>query len=173
MPRAVSDRGGLQPAIRPGPLPHADRQRMMPRACGGRSRLVWGEQALAVGDAEEEPEPGEVLAQRAGAVGGAADEPGQGPGEVAVVGFQPAAEELQQLGELDGVPGVQGHGWHHVAPWGSASPASSWAMRRSANRLLERAAWSRSSRVRLSVVSWRTRCLRVVFSVVVRAMASL
>jgi hypothetical protein len=56
---------------------------------------------------------------------------------------------------------------------GLVSSASSWAIRRSANRLFDRAAWSRSSRVRLSAVSWRTRCLRVVFSVVIRAMASL
>ena len=71
---------------------------------GGHSRLVRCEQAFAVGDAEEEPEPGEVLAQRVGAVGGAADEAGQGSGEVVAVGFQPAAEELQQFGKLDGVP---------------------------------------------------------------------
>jgi hypothetical protein len=58
-------------------------------------------------------------------------------------------------------------------PGGLASSASSCAIRRSANLLLERAACSLSSRVRLSVVSWRTRCLRVVFSVVIRAMAFL
>src|SRR5260370_36824176 len=89
----------------------------------GCSRLVWGEQALAVGDAEEEPEPGEVLAQRVGAVGGAADEPGQGPREGAVVGFQPVAEELPPLGGLGGVPDVQGPGWDHVAPCGLAQSA--------------------------------------------------
>ena len=55
---------------------------------------------------------------------------------------------------------------------GSVSRASRSAMRRSWKRRLERAALSRSSRVRLSVVSWRTRCLRVVFSVVIRWMAS-
>lgn len=53
-------------------------------------RFVRGEQALAVGDAEEEPEPGQVVAERAGAVGRAPDEPGQGCSEVIVVGFQPA-----------------------------------------------------------------------------------
>src|SRR5260221_3840412 len=52
----------------------------------------------------------------------------------------------------------------------SASWASSWAIRRSANRLLDRAACSRSSRVRLSWVSCRTRCLSVVFSVMIRWM---
>ena len=64
------------------------------------SGLVRGEHALAVGDAEEEPEPGEVVAQRAGAVGLAADEPGQGRDEGGAVGFQPVAEELEQLGEF-------------------------------------------------------------------------
>ena len=54
----------------------------------------------------------------------------------------------------------------------SVSWASSWAMRRSAKRLLERAASSRSSRVLLSWVSWRTRCLSVVFSVASRCAAS-
>jgi hypothetical protein len=39
-------------------------------------------------------------------------------------------------------------------------------------RLFERTACSRSSRVRLSVLSWRTRCLSVVFSVVIRCAAS-
>ena len=43
---------------------------------------------------------------------------------------------------------------------------------RSANRVLERAASSRWARARLSAVSWRTRCLRVVFSVVIRWTAS-
>src|SRR6266498_2106709 len=55
---------------------------------------------------------------------------------------------------------------------GSAMRASRSAMRRSWKRRLDRAALSRSSRVRLSVVSWRTRCLSVVFSVVIRWMAS-
>ena len=50
-----------------------------------------------------------------------------------------------------------------VASWASRS-----AIRRSWNRRLERAALSRSSSVRLSVLSWRTRCLRVVFSAVIR-----
>ena len=50
--------------------------------------------------------------------------------------------------------------------------ASRSAMRRSWKRRLERAALRRSSRVRLSAVSWRTRCLRVVFSVVTRWIAS-
>src|SRR6266581_4334406 len=45
-------------------------------------------------------------------------------------------------------------------------------MRRSANRLLERAASGRSSRVRLSLVSWRRRCLSVAFSVAIRWAAS-
>lgn len=54
---------------------------------------------------------------------------------------------------------------------GSAMRASRSATRRSWKRRFERAALSRSSRVRLSVVSWRTRCLRVVFSVVIRWMA--
>jgi hypothetical protein len=46
------------------------------------------------------------------------------------------------------------------------------AIRRSWKRRFERAAFSCSSRVRLSLVSWRTRCLRVVSSVVMRWMAS-
>ena len=53
------------------------------------------------------------------------------------------------------------------AALGSARRASRSAIRRSWKRRLERAALSRSSRVRLSAVSWRTRCLRVVFSVVI------
>ena len=46
-------------------------------------------------------------------------------------------------------------------------------MRRSWKRRLDRAALSRSSTVRLSAVSWRTRCLRAVFSAVIRWMVSL
>jgi hypothetical protein len=56
---------------------------------------------------------------------------------------------------------------------GPASWASRSARRRSWNRMFDRAAFSRSSRVRLSAVSWRARCLRVVFSVVMRWMVSL
>ena len=41
-------------------------------------------------------------------------------------------------------------------------------MRRSWKRRFDRAALSRSSSVRLSVVSWRTRCFRVAFSMVMR-----
>src|SRR6266404_3456876 len=55
------------------------------------SGLVRGEHALAVGDAEEEPEPGDVIAQRVESEGLAADEPGQGCGEGGAVGFQPVA----------------------------------------------------------------------------------
>src|SRR6478752_2512984 len=58
------------------------------------------------------------------------------------------------------------------AALGSARRASRSAIRRSWKRRLERAALRRSSRVQLSAVSWRTRCLRVVFSVVTRWIAS-
>jgi hypothetical protein len=68
---------------------------------GARLLFARAEEALAVGDAKEEPEPGEVAAELRRAVSGAADEPGQGGREVAGVGLQPAVGELQQLGELD------------------------------------------------------------------------
>jgi hypothetical protein len=74
------------------------------------SWFVRGEDAFAVGDAEQEPEPGEVVAERVGAVGGAAGEPGEGGGEVAAVGSQPVVDELQKFGEFDRVGGVQADG---------------------------------------------------------------
>ena len=69
-------------------------------------------------------------------------------------------------------PGRPVEAWLGYFRGGSRSWASRSAMRRSWNRRFDRAAFSRSSRVRLSAVSWRTRCLRVVFSVVMRWMAS-
>jgi hypothetical protein len=86
-----------------------------PKLASGRwLTALLGEHALAVGDAEEEPEPGEVVAHRVGVVGLAADEPGQGRGEGGAVGFQPVVEELEHFGEFDGVGHVQGNGWHYV-----------------------------------------------------------
>jgi hypothetical protein len=73
-------------------------------------------------------------------------------------------------GEPAGEREVSAEGPGPSGEW-SSSWASSWAIRRSAKRTLERAACSRSCRVRLSRVSWRTRCLRVVFSLVIRPMA--
>jgi hypothetical protein len=60
-----------------------------------------GEQALAVGDVKQEPEPSEVLTQRAGAVGRVTDELGHGAGK-AGVRLQLVAEEAEQFRELDG-----------------------------------------------------------------------
>src|ERR1019366_6698549 len=76
------------------------------------SRLAWDEHALTVGEAQEEPEPGEVVMQRVRAVVRAAGEPGQGRGEAGAVVFQPVAEELEQLGKLRGVGHIQGNRWH-------------------------------------------------------------
>ena len=65
-------------------------------------------------------------------------------------------------------PGRRTGVWPGYFCAGSRSRASRSATRRSWNRRLDRAAFSRSSRVRVSAVSCRTRCLRVVFSVVMR-----
>ncbi len=69
-----------------------------------------GKQALSVGETQQEPESGEVRAQRVRAVVRYAHEPSQGRGEDSAVGLQPAAEELQQLGKLDGIADVEREG---------------------------------------------------------------
>ena len=65
------------------------------------------EQGLAVVAAEQEGEPVQILAQLGGVVGGVTDELLQGRRGAPVAG-QPPAEELQQLGELGRVYGVDG-----------------------------------------------------------------
>ena len=116
---------------------------LLPGTAVAGSRLVRGDQALAVGEADEEPEPGEVAAQGVGAVGRTAGEPGQGRGEAVAVGFQPVAEEPEQLDELDGIalstgiegityplPGRQSRGRAGARPGnGTTLPRPAWASR--------------------------------------------
>jgi hypothetical protein len=77
-----------------------------------------GEDALAVGGAQQEPEPAEVVGQRLGAasLGLDAEETSQGRGEAVAVGLHPSGEEPQQLLEFHGVGHFQGH-LHCVASW--------------------------------------------------------
>ena len=123
------------------------RHGLSPRCYHGtvlRSLLVRGEDALAVGGAQQEAEPAEVV-QRLGAhvLGTGAEEAGQGRGEAVGVGLHPACEESKQLLKLHGVGHFQGHLHQGVScrPRGVAamSSASRPAMRLSRNRLLSRA----------------------------------
>ena len=84
------------------------------------------EQGLAVVAAEQEDEPVQVLAQLAGVVGGVADELFQQGAEAPPVAGQPPAQELQQLGELGRVHGIEpdiGHAVHRLPRRGCAAYA--------------------------------------------------
>src|SRR5215467_294777 len=73
------------------------------------------ERGLAVAAAEQEDEPLQVITQVGRAVGGVADELCQGGAQAVGVAGQPLAEELQHLGQLASVGGVEldiGHGDH-------------------------------------------------------------
>jgi hypothetical protein len=65
------------------------------------SSVAWQEGALAVALAEQEREAGEVVVQRLGAVGLAADEAVEGLADRAAAGCEPVVQELQELAELD------------------------------------------------------------------------
>ncbi len=78
------------------------------------------------------------------------------------------ADLLLRVADMSATIGAARRVLGHGAGACSMSWASSWAMRRSAKRTLERAACSCSPRVRLPFVSSRTLCLSVVFSVVIR-----
>ena len=74
--------------------------------------LAWAEQFLAVGAAEEEGEAVQVLAELGRAVGGVADEVEQRCCEAGGVAGEPAGDELEGLGELDRVGGVDAGSRH-------------------------------------------------------------
>jgi len=86
---------------------------------------VFAEEELAVVAAEEEGEAVQVGAEGVRAVGGVADEGEQRGGKALGVGGQPAGDELEGLGELDGVGGVDaglGHGGAGVSLAGRRGP---------------------------------------------------
>jgi hypothetical protein len=87
---------------------------------------------FAVGVAtEEEDESGEVGFEPVEVVGGVADIAQQGCVELLVVGGEPAAEELEEFGEFDGVVGGETD-----VGYGGAFRVGSWV------RTLGRRAWS-------------------------------
>src|SRR6266700_22060 len=76
--------------------------------------------------AEQEGEPVQVLAQLADVVCGVTDELSQGGAEAPPIAGQPLAEELQQLGELGRVHGIEpdlGHAIHRLPGRGCAAQA--------------------------------------------------